>query len=192
MAESEDGVTESARLDVFCVQTRSGAWRIHVHPGWVPQYLKKYFNDDWEAVPRHLDFEDLDSHLREQGVVIEKTVSKGAAFQMVACGHSAEALARWLAEAFATAPTDDESSESAASTDADNDELLRKLRDGEISKEEYLDTAVERGLDHLRGRLPTRQLQIVRERLRDEVESSPILVKLLADALEELPRPAVE
>ena len=172
MAETEDGVAESRRLDVFCVQIRSGAWRIYVHPGWVPQYLKKYFNDDWEAVPRYLDFEDLDRHLREQDAVVEKTVSKRAAFQMVACGQSAEALAMWLAGAFATAPTDDGSSESATSTDADNDEQLRKLRDGETSREEYLDTAVERGLDHLRGRLSARQPQIVRLPIDSPVRST--------------------
>ena len=196
MAESEEVVTESRRLDVFCVQTESGAWQTHVHPGWVPQCLKQYFDDNLETRPLHVNFDNVDRHLREQGAIVEKTASKFAAFQMVAYGHSAETLARCLASAFANAPTDDRSSESATSTDAEDDaehvELLRKLRDGEISREEYFDTTVERGLDHLRGRLSAKQLQVVRETVRGEVESSPVLVKMLGDALESLPKPAVE
>ena len=73
---------------------------------------------------------------------------------------------------------------------SEEEELLRKLCDGEISREDYYDTLVERGVAHLRGRIPAEQLQIVRESLREEVETSPVLAKVMRDAIAELPKSA--
>ena len=73
---------------------------------------------------------------------------------------------------------------------SEEEELLRKLVEGEITREEYNDAVVDRGIAHLHGRVPPEQLQIVRECLREEVESSPVLAKILADAITELPKSA--
>ena len=72
----------------------------------------------------------------------------------------------------------------------DDEELVRKLRDGEIDKAQYYDASVERSMARLRGVVPAEQLAIVRETLREEVESNPVLNKMLEDALAQLSGPA--
>ena len=72
---------------------------------------------------------------------------------------------------------------------SDDEELVRKLRDGEIDKAQYYDASVERSMARLRGVVPAEQLAIVRETLREEVESNPVLNKMLEDALAQLPGP---
>jgi hypothetical protein len=69
------------------------------------------------------------------------------------------------------------------------DELLRKLRVGEFDLEGYYDAMVELSLDHLRNRLSARQLQIVRERIREEMVTNPVLVKMVRDVLAEPAEP---
>ena len=69
------------------------------------------------------------------------------------------------------------------------EELLRKLRVGEFDLEGYYDAMVELSLDHLRGRLSVRQLQIVRERIREEMVTNPVLVKMVRDVLAEPAEP---
>jgi hypothetical protein len=70
---------------------------------------------------------------------------------------------------------------------SDDEELVRKLRDGEIDKAQYYDASVERSIARLRGVVPAEQLAIVRETLREEAESNPVLNKMLQDALAQLP-----
>jgi hypothetical protein len=69
------------------------------------------------------------------------------------------------------------------------EELLRRLRVGELDLEGYYDAMVELSLDHLRARLSGRKLQIVRERIREELVTNPVLVKMVADVLAELANP---
>ncbi len=70
------------------------------------------------------------------------------------------------------------------------EELLRKLRVGEFDLEGYYEAMVELSLDQLRSRLSARQLQIVRERIREEIVTNPVLVKMVGDVLAELAEPA--
>ena len=72
---------------------------------------------------------------------------------------------------------------------SEQEELARKLRAGEINLEEYYDATVELGLAHLRDRVTPEQLEVVRERMREEVETNPILVKMVRDAIGELAEP---
>jgi hypothetical protein len=73
---------------------------------------------------------------------------------------------------------------------SEEEKLLRKLCEGEITREQYYDEVVDRGTAHLRGRVPPEQLQIIRECLREEVETSPVLAKMMRDAVAELPKSA--
>jgi hypothetical protein len=101
MTSSDDEVTEATRLDVFC--SREGdAWRAFVRPGWQPRYLRQYLDDEGEAFPAHLDFEDLERHMRERQAVTEKEVSAVGGVRLVARGRSAEVLALWLSGVFGT------------------------------------------------------------------------------------------
>jgi hypothetical protein len=68
----------------------------------------------------------------------------------------------------------------------EEDELLRRLRAGEIDRPGYYDAMVELGLAHLQGRMPIEQLEIVRERMREEIESNPVLMKMVREATGEL------
>ncbi len=77
----------------------------------------------------------------------------------------------------------------AAAPLSDDEELVRKLRDGEINLAQYYDASVERSIAKLRGIVPAEQLAIVRETLREEAECNPVLNKMLQDALAQLPEP---
>lgn len=99
--EDED-VTESTRLDLFCARQQD-AWRAYIRPGWLPRYLRQHLDDEREAFPAHLDFEDLDRHMLEHQAVLEKHVSAAGGVRLTARGRSAEALALWLAGMFGTA-----------------------------------------------------------------------------------------
>ena len=64
--------------------------------------------------------------------------------------------------------------------------LMQKLRSGELDLPGYYDAMVELSLEHLRKHLSARQLEIVRERAREEIETNPVLVKMVQDVLAEL------
>ena len=72
---------------------------------------------------------------------------------------------------------------------SEQDELARKLRAGEISLAEYYDATVELSLKHLRNQMPPEQLEVVRERMREEVETNPVLAKMVRDAIGALAEP---
>jgi hypothetical protein len=69
---------------------------------------------------------------------------------------------------------------------SEEEELLRKLRDGSITSDEYYEAFVERSIAHLHGTVSAEQLEDIRECMRAEVETNPVLVKMMRDALEEL------
>jgi hypothetical protein len=81
------------------------------------------------------------------------------------------------------------SSSPAVAPLSEEDVLLRKLRDGEIDRPGYYDAMVELGLAHLRDRMPAEQLEIVRERMREEIETNPVLARMVRDALGEQAEP---
>lgn len=56
---------------------------------------------------------------------------------------------------------------------------LQQLARGEINVDQYLDTRVSVALQHLEGRLPPSQLEFVRQALREEMSSDPVLVELV-------------
>ncbi|MCB9588107.1 MAG: hypothetical protein H6718_22055 [Polyangiaceae bacterium] len=61
-------------------------------------------------------------------------------------------------------------------------EALGRLEAGEISIDQYLDTRVQEAVSHLEGKLPADQLDFVRQSLRQELETDPVLVELVRRA----------
>jgi len=57
---------EASTLNLFCAQ-EDEAWRVHVSPLWIPQYLASSFDRHGEAFPVLLDFEDLDRQMKRYG-----------------------------------------------------------------------------------------------------------------------------
>jgi hypothetical protein len=56
---------------------------------------------------------------------------------------------------------------------------LARLERGEITLDQYLDTKVAQATRHLDGRMTTAQIDLVRETLRAELTSDPVLVELV-------------
>jgi hypothetical protein len=101
IAKEDEQVTDATQLDVFC--SREGdAWRVYVRPGWLPRYFQQHLDDEYEVYPVHLDFEDLERHMREHHAVTEKQISSVGGVHLIARGRSAEALALWLSGVFGT------------------------------------------------------------------------------------------
>ena len=59
---------------------------------------------------------------------------------------------------------------------------LARLERGEIQLEEYLDARVTEATAHLAGRMSVEQLEFVKQTLRVELSSDPVLVELLRRA----------
>jgi hypothetical protein len=59
---------------------------------------------------------------------------------------------------------------------------LVRLERGELGLEAYLDARVEEATRHLAQRLSAEQLSFVKETLRTELESDPVLVELVRRA----------
>ena len=66
---------------------------------------------------------------------------------------------------------------------SDEEVLLRKLRDGVISLDEYYEAFVDRSVAHLHGTVSNEELEGIRECMRMEVETNPVLLKMMQDAL---------
>jgi flagellar biosynthesis/type III secretory pathway protein FliH len=75
-------------------------------------------------------------------------------------------------------------SEGAAETD------LARLERGEIGLEAYLDARVEEATRHLASRLSPAQLDFVKQTLRTELESDPVLIELVRRATGKSPASA--
>lgn len=100
-SEDDEEITEATRLDVFCAR-QDDAWRTYVRPGFQPRYLRQHLDAEGQAFPAHFDFDDLERHMREHHATLEKHPSEVGGVRLVAQGHSAEALALWLAGVFGT------------------------------------------------------------------------------------------
>jgi hypothetical protein len=61
-------------------------------------------------------------------------------------------------------------------------DALRKLRNGEITLEDYLDVTSDLAVDHLRGKLSEERLKLVRETVRAELATDPALAEMIAAA----------
>lgn len=88
-------------LNLFCAQ-EDEAWRVHVRPTWLPRYLESVFDEDGEAFPVLLDFDDLERHMASNQASFEKRISRTGAVELTAHGEAATALAIWLSRAFAS------------------------------------------------------------------------------------------
>ncbi|HEX9294890.1 MAG TPA: hypothetical protein VF881_03625 [Polyangiaceae bacterium] len=64
---------------------------------------------------------------------------------------------------------------------------LERLRSGEISLSQYLDIKVHEATAHLDQRLTTEQLSFIRDSLREQLSSDPLLVDLVQSATGALP-----
>ena len=88
-------------LSLYC-SPMGEAWRVHVRPGWLPSYLRPYFDLHGEAYPVFVDFEDLARHMESNAAQFEKRVNRAGGVELLARGEAAEALAVWLSTAFST------------------------------------------------------------------------------------------
>ena len=88
-------------LNLFCVQVGE-VWRVHVTPAWLPRYLHQVFDENGEAFPVLLDFEDLEQQMAAKGAAFEKRVSRIGDVELTARGAAATVLAVWLSTAFAS------------------------------------------------------------------------------------------
>jgi hypothetical protein len=89
-----------------------------------------------------------------------------------------EAAAKGQAEFKISGPS---SAEPAAPTSLD------RLRSGEISMDQYLDVQVHEATSHLGGRLQPEQLSFVRDSLREQLSTDPVLIDLVKQATGALP-----
>ena len=64
---------------------------------------------------------------------------------------------------------------------------LDRLRAGEISVSEYLDIQIQNATAHLEGRLSTEQLGFIRDNLREQLSSDPMLADLVKSTTGALP-----
>jgi hypothetical protein len=69
---------------------------------------------------------------------------------------------------------------------------LERLERGEIDLDGYLDARVDNAIQHLEGRLPASQVDFIRQSLREELASDPVLVELVRRTTGALPTPSAE
>lgn len=72
-----------------------------------------------------------------------------------------------------------ETTPSSPAAPATPSSALQRLDAGDISVDEYLDLQVNEAVAHLDGKLPTNQLEFVRESLREQLTEDPVLVELV-------------
>jgi len=75
---------------------------VYLNPEWVPPYLMHCFDENLEACTPVIDLEDLDQYMHYHTAEYEKRISQFGDVELTAKGDAAEALAGWLATAFAT------------------------------------------------------------------------------------------
>ena len=88
-------------LSLFCTQQEE-AWHLYAKPNWLPPYLKRCFDQHYEAFPVYLDFEDLDRYMAKRALPFDKHVTRRGDVELTASGAAAVELAVWLSAAFAT------------------------------------------------------------------------------------------
>lgn len=59
---------------------------------------------------------------------------------------------------------------------------LERLKAGQIDRNQYLDLRIDQATSHLEGKLDTERLQFIKEALRSQLETDPMLVELVAKA----------
>ena len=64
---------------------------------------------------------------------------------------------------------------------------LHRLERGEIGLGQYLDARVDDAVRHLEGKLSSSQVQVIRQALRQELSSDPVLVELVRRTTGQVP-----
>lgn len=67
----------------------------------------------------------------------------------------------------------------ASTSGAKVSEALSSLQRGEVSLDQYLDTRVNEATSHLAGKLNPDQLEFVKQSLREQMATDPVLVELV-------------
>ena len=67
-------------------------------------------------------------------------------------------------------------------TASSGSEALQRLKRGELTLDQYLHVVVERNVAHIRGLVPSEQLEDIKGVLRAELASSPALIDLVRTA----------
>jgi len=88
-------------LDIYCAKV-GDAYRVHVRPTWLPDYLLDCIDEEGEAYPVYLDFEDLDQHMKRSGVEYTKRQAKTGSIQLYARDAAANVVSFWLSRAFSS------------------------------------------------------------------------------------------
>lgn len=78
------------------------AWRVHTRATWLPGFLRKCFDENYEMYPAYFDLEDLDEEMASSGVTYTKRVSSVGGVEITAKGIAATVLTTWMAQAFAS------------------------------------------------------------------------------------------
>lgn len=71
------------------------------------------------------------------------------------------------------------SASASAAQGSQGSEALGGLQRGEISLDQYLDTRVSEATSHLSGKLSPDQLEFVKQSLREQMATDPVLVELV-------------
>lgn len=102
MSTTNDNASEeSLFLNLLCTPEQE-AWRLYARPTPMPVYLRRCFDDHYEAFPVYLDFEDLDRHMNKRGLQFEKRANTFGDVELTARGRAAMELAVWLSRMFAS------------------------------------------------------------------------------------------
>lgn len=80
------------------------------------------------------------------------------------------------------APSGFGAEQAADAAPADPPSALDQVRSGALSVDQYVEMRVERAVAHLKPTLPNRELEFVRESLRHQMRSDPVLIELLQRA----------
>lgn len=72
---------------------------------------------------------------------------------------------------------------------SDGADLLAGVQRGEIRLDAYLDIRVSDAVGHLEGKLSPEQLEFVKEELREQLRSDPVLIELVRRATGQSPEP---
>ena len=86
------------------------------------------------------------------------------------------------------APDAAQGADASDGTRAAEGTLLQQLRRGEIDLDRYLDVQVNAAMSHISGALPAAQLDFIRETLREQIASDPVLVELVRRATGATPK----
>ncbi len=73
-------------------------------------------------------------------------------------------------------------SEVQGASEAQADLDIQRVERGEWTLDQYLDARVDRAVDHLRAVLPAEEMELLKQQLRTQMESDPLLQNLVRQA----------